>query len=196
MHELEKLPGVGPRTAERFAYHLLRSGSDSALVLAEALRQAQQQVQPCSTCFNLSDRDPCPLCADPDRDASRLLVVAQPKDVEAMEKAGWKGRYHVLLGGVAAGAGGGIPGRTLQALRARLQAGEIREVVLGLNPDLEGDGTALVLADVIEQQSGPSVKVTRLARGVPAGSSIEYTNPAILAEAIQERRSMPTGSGA
>jgi recombination protein RecR len=196
LKELERLPGVGPRTAERFAYFLLRAGSDAAAELAETLQQAQREVRSCAVCFNLADRDPCALCADESRDRRKVLVVSQPKDVEAMEKAGWEGLYHVLLGGVVVGAPGNVPARTLAGLQERLRTGSIEELVLGLNPDLEGDGTSLVIADLVEQMDGVDVRVTRLARGVPVGSAIEYTNPSILAEAIQERRSLPSGSEA
>jgi recombination protein RecR len=195
--ELEKLPGVGPRTAERLAYHLVRRGPDEGHQLSRAIDGVMESIRPCSCCFHLTDQDPCSICSDSDREAGRLLVVSQPKDLEVMEKAGWQGRYHVLLGdlsGPSGGADDGTADASLRALQARLQNEEIEEVVLGTNPDLEGDGTALAVAERIEQWTGTRVKVSRLARGVPTGAAIEYTNPAVLAEAIQERRALYSGS--
>lgn len=191
IQELEKLPGIGPRTAERLAWHLLRPGADRARELAAALSEAATSVQPCSRCFHLSDQDPCAICSDPARERSRLLVVEHPKDLEAMEKAGWKGVYHVLVGSLGR-QDGARPGRpedmTLDVLAERLQEQELQEVVVGTNPDLEGDGNALFLVDFIGRVAGERLTVSRLARGVPTGASLEYTNPAVLAEAIQERR--------
>jgi len=192
LRELERLPGVGPRTAERLAYHLLRSGAESSRALSRAIEVACEAIRPCGICYHLTDVDPCALCQDEERDRTRVLVVSQPKDLEAMEKAGWRGLYHVLLGSLSLQEGGaGADEPTVRALRKRLQGGDIREVILGTNPDLEGDGTALVLAEMISQIASKDLRVSRLARGVPAGASIEYTNPAVLAEAIEERRLLP-----
>lgn len=196
--ELEKLPGVGPRTAERLADHLVRGGSGAALPLAQAIEAAVGDVHPCSVCFHLADQDPCAICTDPERDRKRILVVEQPKDLEAMERAGWRGLYHVLLGsltsqdGMKSGRGDEI---TLQALGRRLEDNELDEVILGTNPDLEGDGAALVVTEFIARTTGDRLSVSRLARGVPTGAAIEYTNPAVLAEAISERRSLPREAG-
>ena len=195
--ELEKLPGVGPRTAERLAHHLLQVG-DTARELAKAIEDAVATIHPCSACQNLSESDPCPICVDPGRDQRRILVVEQSRDVEAMERAGWKGVYHVLHGSVKADGRRGAE-LTLDALRRRVERGAIDELILGTDPDFEGDGTALLVASLAEQSrvgSGRPLVVSRLARGVPTGSAIEYTNPAVLAEALSERRELPRSGGA
>jgi recombination protein RecR len=195
--ELERLPGIGPRTAERLGHHLLKVGADTARQLARAIEDAVASVRPCSTCFHLSDSDPCPICADPGRDRSRILVVEQSRDLEAMERAGWRGVYHVLQGAVRPEGRDGAE-LTLEALKRRLAGGEVAEIVLGTDPDFEGDGTALVVAELVEQarRTGPQpISVSRLARGVPAGSAIEYTNPAVLAEALSERRPVARSDG-
>jgi recombination protein RecR len=193
--ELERLPGIGPRTAERLAHHLIRGGSEHAQRLARAIDEAVSGVRPCSICFHLADKDPCPICADESRDRRRILVVEQSRDLEAMERAGWRGVYHVLHGAVRPD-GAPAADLTLDGLERRIAAGEVEEVVLGTDPDFEGDGTSLVVAAMIEKcrrPGSPAIAVSRLARGVPAGSAIEYTNPAVLAEALSERRRLPKG---
>ena len=188
--ELERLPGIGPRTAERLAFHLVRVGPESARQLARAIEEAVERLGPCSVCFHLSDQDPCALCSDEQRDRSRILVVEQPRDLEAMEKAGWRGLYHVLHGGVSHQDGsrpGSVVEKNLVALGKRARDTGVDEVVLGTNPDLEGDGTAMVVRRFLAKFA-PKATVRRLARGMPTGGAIEYTNPAVLAEAIQERR--------
>ena len=191
LQELQKLPGVGPRTAERLAHYLLRDGADSAGPLARALDEAADKVRPCEQCFNLSVEACCPICQDESRDQGRLLVVEGARELEAMESAGWKGLYHVLPGSLTRPdlPRRGSPTRNnLEALARRLESGSVREVVLGTNPDLDGDGTAMVVSEFLATVAPRGVEVSRLARGVPTGASIEYTNPAVLAEAIQERR--------
>ena len=193
--ELQQLPGVGPKTAERLAYYMIRSGS-KALPLATAIERAIQEVRPCSQCSHLSDQDPCEICQDPERDRTRLLIVEQPKDLEAMERAGWTGLYHVLLGSLTQQDGmhvGPNEAMTLDRLGDRLK--DVKEVVLGTNPDLEGDGTALVITEYLQKKFPGALQVTRLARGVPTGSALEYANPAVLAEAIHERRSWQAEAG-
>ena len=197
IEELERLPGIGPRTAERLAHHLVKAGVEGAGALARAIDGAVAAVHPCSTCFHLSDRDPCGICSDETRDRGRVLVVEHSQDLEAMERAGWRGLYHVLHGSVRAdGARNGD--LTLDRLERRIASGEIVELVLGTDPDFEGDGTSLVIAEMVEKRRGPGVElaVSRLARGVPTGSAIEYTNPAVLAEALSERRRLARGGGA
>ncbi len=196
--ELERLPGIGPRSAERLAQHLLRAGAESARKLSRAIDETVATVRPCATCFHLADRDPCAICADLARDRRKVLVVEQSRDVEAMERAGWRGLYHVLQGSVRAD-GGPEAELKLAALARRVERGEVDEIVLGTDPDFEGDGTALVVAEAIEKARGAGgreVTVSRLARGVPTGSAIEYTNPAVLAEALSERRRLPRDGGA
>jgi recombination protein RecR len=184
--ELEKLPGVGPRTAERLAHYLIQAGPDGALALARALEAVVASVHPCSTCRHLSDRDPCAICTDPTRDQRRILVVEQPRDLEAMERAGWRGVYHVLHGSLRADRGDGGP--SLDPLLRRIESSDVAELILGTDPDFEGDGTALEIAELVKRSRRPDLPLTRLARGVPTGSAIEYSNPAVLAEALAERR--------
>ncbi len=200
LEELEKLPGVGPRTAERLAHYLIQVGADGALALAKAIEEVVRAVKPCSSCGHLADRDPCAICADPTRDRRRLLVVEQPRDLEAMERAGWHGLYFVLHGsiradgraepGASAAGGSGGDELKLDRLRRRIESGDVDELILGTDPDFEGDGTALAIAALVEQSRRPQLVVSRLARGVPTGSAIEYTNAAVLAEAISERRAL------
>lgn len=191
--ELERLPGIGPRTAERLAHHLFKVGPEAARALSRAIEEAVTQVRPCSTCSHLTDQDPCAICSDPTRDRRRILVVEQSRDLEAMERAGWRGLFHVLQGSVRPD---GEPNYelTLARLKRRVESGEVDEIVLGTDPDFEGDGTALAVAAMIEssRRNGQKpVTVSRLARGVPTGSAIEYTNPAVLAEALSERKQLP-----
>jgi recombination protein RecR len=194
--ELEKLPGVGPRTAERLANHLLEAGSAEALRLAKAIEEAVRSIRPCSTCGHLADRDPCPICADGQRDRRRILVVEQSQDLEAMERAGWRGVYHVLQGSIRAEQGGEARDLALAGLRRRIADEAVEEVILGTDPDFEGDGTALLVAEMLEKAARPGLRVSRLARGVPTGTSIEYANPAVLAEALTERKAFRREDGA
>jgi recombination protein RecR len=184
------LPGVGRRTAERLAHHLLRVPEEEALALADAIREARARIRPCSTCGAPSERDPCAVCADPARDAGLVLVLETARDLRAVEDSGaWRGVYHVLGGRVSPVEGVGPEALALEALRRRAASGAVREVVIGTNPDLEGDGTGLHVARALADV--PGVVVTRLARGMPAGGAIEYVSKAVLADALEHRR--PTG---
>lgn len=188
-----QLPGIGVRSAERLAFHMLKSDEQSALALARAIEAVKKSVRHCRVCYNLSDRDVCSICADPERDRSRVLVVEQPKDLIALEQTGmYRGLYHVLMGRLSALDGVGPEDLTVEPLlrRVRESAGQIEEVVLGLNPTVEGDGTGLYLAQAIGELG---VKVSRLARGLPSGGSLEYANKAVLADAIMGRQSMGGG---
>lgn len=184
--ELGKLPGIGPRTAERLAFHILRATREEAEALVGAIREVKERVRPCGRCFHVSEADPCEVCSDPGRDASLVCVVEQSKDLWAIEKSGaYRGHYHVLLGRIAPLEGIGADDLTIDALVRRVKAGGIREVILATNPNMEGDGTAMHLAKAL----GPlGVKLTRIARGVPSGASIEFSSRAILADAIQGRQ--------
>ncbi|MFH0947337.1 MAG: recombination mediator RecR [Planctomycetota bacterium] len=185
IEEFTKLPGVGPRTAERLAFHLLRGTPEDALNLALAIRDVKKQVKTCSVCCSVATEDPCPICADPARDRSTILVVERPNDLEAFEAAGFHGVYHVL-GGVVNPIEGIRPEHlTFERLNERVAGGAVQEVILGMDPDFEGDGTALLLASRLRKAG---VMVTRIARGIPSGSSIEYSNAAVLAEAVSGRR--------
>jgi recombination protein RecR len=184
----QTLPGVGRRTAERLAHHLLRAPEAEAIALADAIRAARERIAPCSTCGAPSETDPCAVCADPTRDAALVLVVETARDLRALEDSGaWRGTYHVLGGRVSPLEGVGPDGIALEALVARARSGAVREVVVATNPDLEGDGTALHVARAL-REAAPEVRVTRLARGLPTGGAIEFASRAVLADAIEHRR--------
>ncbi|MEE8384387.1 MAG: recombination mediator RecR [Dehalococcoidia bacterium] len=184
--EFEKLPGIGPRSAERLAFHILKSSKESAVALATALRDVKEQVRHCRVCYNLTEADPCPICSDPRRDSGQIFVVEQPKDVMLLESTGLiRGIYHVLLGHIAPLDGVEPGDLTIGALVSRVRAGGVTEVVIATNPTMEGEGTALHLKSVL-RSSG--VKITQLARGLPTGSQLEYASRAILQDAIEGRR--------
>ncbi|MEE2681203.1 MAG: recombination mediator RecR [Planctomycetota bacterium] len=204
IEEFASLPGIGRRSAERLAFHILKSSKDEAMGLARAIDEVKNNVGHCSICWNLTDSDPCHICADPRRDHARVLVVEQPRDLIALEQTGmYQGGYHVLLGRLDPLAGVGEEAITVEGLIQRVtdptsNAGgqPVDEVILGLNPDMEGDSTALLVAERLERVG---VQVTRLARGLPSGSQIEFANPAVLADAIHGRSAVagenPPGTG-
>ncbi len=188
INELGRLPGIGPRSAERIAFYILKSESEDALALADAIRDVKTRIRPCKVCFNLAEGELCGICADPRRDRSTICVVEQPKDLLALEATGaYRGLYHVLMGHVAPMEGIEPEDLTIDALAARVRQGGIAEVLLATNPDVAGDGTALHVAAALETTG---VKITRLARGLPAGGQIEYANKSILTDAITQRRKM------
>jgi recombination protein RecR len=183
-----RLPGIGAKSAERLAHHILKCPVDEAMALAEAIRDAKERVRHCQTCFHLTEADEplCAVCRDPARDGSAVCVVEQPRDLMALEKAGaYRGVYHVLLGRLAPLQGMGPSQLTLDALEARVRSGQVREVILATNPNLEGDGTALLVA---ERLSETGVALTRLARGLASGSVLEFANREMLADAINGRQ--------
>ena len=183
--ELEKLPGIGPRSAERIAFHILKTDKDEALRLADALRDVKENVHHCRVCFNLTEADPCAICSDPRRDQSQIVVVEQPKDLLQLEATGMiRGVYHVLLGHIAPLDGIEPGDLTLDALVARVKKGGVKEVILATNPTMEGEGTGLHIKSML---ASLPVKVSRLARGLPTGSQIEYASKAILRDAIEGR---------
>ncbi len=185
---LQQLPGIGPRSAERIAFHLLRQSPEEASQLAEAIRDLKTKLRHCSVCYNLTDIDPCNICQNQRRDHSVVCVVEQPRDLETIESTGaFSGVYHVLLGHLAPMEGIGPEHLTISQLVERVKKGGIREVIMATNPTLEGDGTALHVAETL---STLGVKVTRLARGLAVGSQLEYTSKATLADAIGERKSL------
>jgi recombination protein RecR len=189
MSELSRLPGIGMRSAERIAFHLLKQTPEEAMRLADAIRDVKTRIKHCSICYNLTEQDPCNICSNPSRDPGVVCVVEQPKDLLALEATGlYQGVYHVLLGRISPLEGINPQDLTLDALVARLESGAVREVIMGTNPTLEGDGTALHIQGVIARF--PDVQVTRLARGLPTGSNIEYANRNILADAISGRQKM------
>ncbi|ADU50199.1 DNA replication and repair protein RecR [Thermaerobacter marianensis DSM 12885] len=187
--ELEKLPGIGPKTAQRLAYHLLFRPQDEVRALAEAMVQARASVRYCSICFNLTDRDPCPVCRDPGRDARVICVVEQPRDVVAMERTReFRGRYHVLHGVISPMDGIGPEQLRVRELLARLrQDPPVDEVILATNPTVEGEATALYLARLIKPLG---IRVTRIARGVPEGGDLEYVDELTLTRALQGRQAL------
>jgi recombination protein RecR len=180
------LPGVGRKTAERLAHHVLRMPPAEALAFADAIRAVKENLRPCRICFNLAEEDTCDICRDPRRDRSLLCVVEQVRDLLAIEQAGsFRGVYHVLQGRVAPLEGRGPETLSLDPLVARVASGEVREVIMGTTPNVEGDATALVVA---ERLAGTAVEITRLARGLTVGASLEQANRDMLADAIAGRQ--------
>lgn len=186
--EFTKLPGIGPKSAERIVHFLLAGDRKTAVTLADALRAVVAKVRPCRECFNLTEGDLCPVCADGRRDAGLICVVEAPRDVALFERAGtYRGLYHVLGGRLAPLDGVGPDQLTLNALAQRVKRGGVREVILATSPTLEGDGTALFATSLL---AGAGVQVTKLARGLPTGSSLELANPQMLADALDGRRTV------
>lgn len=188
MTELTRLPGIGPRSAERIAFHLLRASKAEALALAEAVREVKENLRHCSRCYNLTDEDPCPICRDPGRDGSLIVVVEQPKDVMLLEQTGLlRGHYHVLMGHIAPLEGVEPADLTIDALVRRVKGGVVKEILLATNPTMEGDGTALHIQSLLKPLG---ITVSRLARGLAVGSQVEYASRAMLEAAITGRTGM------
>ncbi len=185
IEHLARLPGIGKRSAERIAYHLLRVNTPEALALADAIRHVRENVRYCSECFNLSESDRCEICGDASRNASLLCVVEQPRDLFAIEQTGlYRGLYHVLLGRIAPLENIGPDQLTIQRLVDRVRGGKFAEVILATNPTVEGDGTALFISNQLQEFS---IRITKLARGITSGSILEHANKEILADALQGR---------
>jgi recombination protein RecR len=188
VEQLGKLPGIGRKSAERLAFHLLRVHESEALALADSIRQVRENVRYCKTCFNLSESELCPICSDPRRDTTRLCIVEQPRDLMALEQAGvYRGLYHVLLGRIAPLDGINPDQLTIDSLVDRIRTGNFSEVIMATNPNVEGDGTALYISNLLSEFP---VEMTRLARGVTSGSVLEYTNKEILADALSGRQKL------
>lgn len=189
LQEFAKLPGIGPKSAERIVHFLLQGDRRVAIGLRAALQSVLDRVKPCRICFNFADSgDLCRICSDPRRDGSVVCVVETPQNVELFERTGsFRGLYHVLGGRLAPLDGFGPERLTLEPLKERVRHGGVREVILATSPTLEGDGTALFVANVLE---GYGVAITKLARGLPSGASLELTNSQILADALEGRRTM------
>jgi recombination protein RecR len=187
--ELAQLPGIGRKTAQRLTFHLLKEPPEVAGRLADAIRRVREQVQACGTCGNLSDTDPCAICADPRRDATLLCVVEDSGDLSAIERAGqFRGRYHVLGGRLSPLDGMGPEALQIDQLLARVSNGAgVREVIVATNPSMEGEVTATYLQQVLRVTG---VKVTRIARGLPVGGDLEYADGVTIAQALQARREM------
>ncbi len=185
--QLSKLPGVGRKSAERLAYHLLRINKGEALALADAIRDVRENVRYCSTCYSLAEAEECTICLDPKRDRKQVCVVEQPRDVFALEQAGaYRGLYHVLLGRIAPLEGVDPSQLTIDALIERIRSGQFTEIIMATNPTVEGDGTALYISNLLADF--PVVPITRLARGLTTGSILEYTNKEVLADALSGRQ--------
>jgi len=188
VEELSKLPGIGPKTAERLAFHILKSEKKEALSLADAIAKVKSSIRQCKQCYSLSESDLCSICADAKRDKNIICVVEQFRDLVALEKTGLcKWVYHVLGGRIAPLEGIEPQNLTIEYLVSRIRSGKVTEVVMATNPTVEGDGTALYISSLIKPLG---VKVTRLARGLPGGSQIEYASGAILTDAILGRCEM------
>lgn len=186
INELAKLPGIGKRSAERLAYHILRSSGPEALALAEAIRSVKENLQYCRTCYNLAEEEECVICRDPNRRADTLCVVEQPRDLMALEQTGmYRGLYHVLLGRIAPLEGIGPDRLTIDALVRRIRQGGFRELIMATNPTVEGDGTALHISNLLSEFP---VRITRLARGITSGSVLEFANKEVLSEALSGRQ--------
>jgi recombination protein RecR len=184
--ELAKLPGIGRKSAERLAYHLLRVNKAEALGLADAIRDVRENVRYCQVCYNLAEGELCSICSNVRRDRTQLCVVEQPRDLMALEQSGvYRGLYHVLLGRIAPLDGVGPDQLTIDRLVERVKEGGVREVIMATNPTVEGNGTALYISNLIAEFP---VTVTRLARGITTGSLIEYTNKEVLEEALTGRQ--------
>jgi recombination protein RecR len=185
IQELSKLPGIGEKTAERLAFHLLAQPQSEVQLLVNALRDLKEKVKSCGRCYNISEKDPCAICSDASRDPGLVCVVEQSRDVWAIERSGvFRGTYHVLHGRLSPLDGVGPENLTIPSLVQRSKNGGIREVILATNPTMEGDATAFY----IQKALGSSVQITRLARGIPSGGTLEFSDRAMVSDALQGRR--------
>jgi recombination protein RecR len=188
MRELGKLPGIGPKSAERLTHHLLAQPRVEVMLLADALRDVKDKIHRCAQCCNLTDDELCSLCRDPRREVAVICVVETPRDLMALEKtSNYQGLYHVLHGRIAPLDNVTPEELTIQRLLERIAKGGVREVIMGTNPTTEGDGTALYIKSLLE---GKGVAVTRLARGISSGSHLEFANSQMLADALDGRRAL------
>jgi len=186
VQEFNKLPGIGPKSAQRLTYYLLRAPDEQARLLAEALLSLKQETRLCSVCFNVTDSDPCLICCNNQRDRSKICIVEQPQDILALEHTRiYNGLYHVLHGAISPIEGVGADDVRIKELLNRLQDGSVDEVILATNPNLEGEQTALYLNKLI---SPLGIRVTRLARGLPFGTELEYADDVTLTRAIEGRQ--------
>jgi len=186
IQEFNNLPGIGPKSAQRLTYYLLRAPDEQTKLLAEAILSLKQKIVLCSTCFNVTESDPCPICRSDQRDRSQICIVEQPQDILALEHTGiYKGLYHVLHGAISPTEGIGADDIRSKELLNRLQDGSVSEVTLATNPTLEGEQTAMYLNHLI---SPLGIKVTRLARGLPFGTELEYADDVTLTRAIEGRQ--------
>lgn len=185
VQEFSKLPGIGPKSAQRIVFHLLRSPEEKSKTLAEALTSLKQRVNLCSVCCNVTESNPCPICQNPQRDISQVCIVEQPQDILALEHTGaYKGLYHVLHGAISPTEGIGADNIRIRELLDRFQNNTVKEVILATNTNMEGEQTAMYLSRVITPLG---IKVTRLARGLPFGTELEYADDVTLTRALEGR---------
>lgn len=180
-----KLPGIGPKSAQRLTYHLLRAPEQDARTLAQAIVDLKERITLCSSCQNVTEDDPCAICTDPQRDRSTICVVEEPLDILAVERThGYRGLYHVLHGAISPVDGVGPEDIKLDELMKRLENGDVSELIMATNPNLEGEATAMYVSRLVSS----SVRVTRLARGLPVGADVEYADDVTLARALENRQ--------
>jgi recombination protein RecR len=186
IEELNKLPGIGPKSAQRLTYHLLRSPDEEAKALAEAILTLKEKIRLCSICFNITDCDPCLICQDKERDHSKICIVEKPSDILPLERTGkYNGVYHVLHGTISPTQGIGPEELKVKDLLARLKDGSVTEVIVATNPHVESETTAMYLQGLITPLG---IRVTRLARGLPFGAELEYADDLTLGQALENRR--------
>lgn len=188
INELSKLPGIGGKTAQRLAFHILSMDDKEAMNLAEAITDAKRSMTYCSVCGNLTDDDPCAICSDESRDKSIICIVESPKDVVAMEKIReYRGYYHVLHGAISPMDGIGPDDINLKSLIMRLQDEAVKEIIIATNPNIEGEATAMYIARLIKPSG---IKVSRIAHGIPVGGDLEYADEVTLLKAVEGRRQL------
>lgn len=188
IEELENLPGIGPKSAQRLALHLLHASAEDAAALADAIQQVKQQIKTCPVCFNYTADNLCGLCSDPQRDDGLLCVVGDPRDLMAMERAGgYRGRYHILQGLIAPMEGVGPDSLRISELLARVREGQFAEIILATNPTVEGDATAMYIAGLLKPLG---LKVTRIALGLPVGGDLDYADDVTISRSLEGRREM------
>ena len=187
--ELKRLPGIGQKTAERLSFFLMRGKVDQAKRLATAIQNLKDKIVLCSTCHGITEADPCDICSDTTRDHSQICVVEEPHDVYVMENMGYfKGVYHVLMGVISPLDGIGPDDLNIEGLKEKVSQAGIKEVILATNPDMEGESTAVYISKILKPF--PEVKVTRIARGLPVGSDIEYADSVTLLKSLEGRMEM------
>jgi len=186
IQEFNKLPGIGPKSAQRLTYHLLRGSDEEARALIDAILALKEKLKLCSVCFNITDRDPCLICQDKERDHSKICVVEKPSDILPLERTGrYRGVYHVLHGSISPAQGIGADDLKVRELLSRCQDGSVTEVIVATNPNVEGETTAMYLQRMIQPLG---IRVSRLARGLPFGAELEYADDVTLGQALDQRQ--------